>query len=60
MLVEHIEEHEDGSATLTVDLDEEEQKLLVSFALKVILTLAAYETTWEEAYSKVVRNEHGG
>jgi hypothetical protein len=43
MIVEKIVEHEDGGATITMDLTEEERQMLIEHALLDILTKATKE-----------------
>jgi hypothetical protein len=43
MIVDKIVEHEDGGATITMDLTEEEREVLITHALLDLLTKAAKE-----------------
>ena len=50
VLVTGIQEHEDGSATITFDLPEEAQKVFVELGLKLALYLHVYEMTEGELW----------
>jgi len=49
MIVETIKEHEDGSATITFDVEESEREAVMSAGLKFILYTAALGITTIEA-----------
>ena len=46
-------EHEDGSCTMTIDMDEDVQKIMVSYGIKFALACAAYNITVDEAYDRL-------
>ena len=46
-------EHEDGSCTLTVDMDENTSKMMTSYGLKFSLMCAAYGITIDEAFERI-------
>ena len=43
MKIEYIEEHEDGGATITIDLEFEERFALLEYAIKSIILKAVEE-----------------
>ena len=50
MYVVDVQDHEDGSATITFDLPEEVQKVFVELGLKLVLYLHVYEVTEGELW----------
>ena len=46
-------EHEDGSCTMTIDMDEDVQKIMVGYGIKFALACAAYNITVDEAYDRL-------
>ena len=55
MKVEYVEEHDDGSATVNIDLDPEEHKALISvgfeFLLRQVLKDAERSKQLEDAFN---------
>lgn len=58
MKVEYVEEHEDGSATVNLDLEPEEHKALISvgfeFLLRQMLKDAERSKMLEDAFNEVL------
>ena len=48
--VEDVEEHEDGSATFTVQLDDDVREMLASEGLKLVLYCAAAKLDMQVVY----------
>jgi hypothetical protein len=53
IVVHHIEEHEDGSATINFTLGKDAQRGLVELGMELILTCAAYQLDVKEALSRL-------
>ena len=47
------EEHEDGSATYSFDLDEKAQKSLIELGLKFVVYCAAYRLDIQEVFDHI-------
>jgi len=54
--VTNVEEHEDGSATLSFDMDSETAEIVSSLGLKFLLYCGAYGLSTEEALKVIAKN----
>jgi hypothetical protein len=52
--VDKVEEHEDGSATYTFDLDDDASKLVQEIGLKFVLYCAASGVDIESAFNMIL------
>lgn len=55
MSIEILEvvDHEDGSSTMTFDMDDEYLKKMASHGVKFVLYCAAYEISIEEGFDRI-------
>lgn len=51
-----VVEHEDGSATLTLDITEEGSKIIFDVGMKALLFMGAANTTLTEMYDLAIAN----
>ena len=50
IIIEEVQEHEDGSATYTLLMDNQSRQLVVSEGIRLILTCAACGVDLEDVY----------
>jgi len=51
--ITNMVEHEDGSATMSVDMSDETTKTMASYGLKFVMYCAAYEVSIDEAFDRI-------
>ena len=55
IVVESVDEHEDGSATFHFDLDEKAQKAMADLGIEFVMYCAAYEMDIQDALDLISR-----
>ena len=55
IIVESVDEHEDGSATFHFDLDEKAQKAMADLGLEFAIYCAAYQMDIQDAFDLISR-----
>ena len=55
IVVESVDEHEDGSATFHFDLDEKAQKAMADLGIEFVMYWAAYEMDIQDALDLISR-----
>lgn len=53
IIVSEVEEHEDGSATYSFDLDQKSQSSLAKIGLEVVIFCAAYQLDIQEVFDHI-------
>jgi hypothetical protein len=53
IIVSEVEEHEDGSATYSLDLDQKSQSSLAKIGLEVVIFCAAYQLDIQEVFDHI-------
>tara|TARA_R110000737_G_scaffold333729_1_gene351555 strand:+ start:487 stop:678 length:192 start_codon:yes stop_codon:yes gene_type:complete len=52
--VEHVEEHEDGGATYSLDMDDDDRKTMADTGLKFMLYCAVADISLQDAYDLIL------
>lgn len=57
IIVEEVKEHDDGSATYTMLMDDQSRQLVVSEGIRLIFNCAAYGVDLEDVYDWIASHK---